>query len=73
MDAMEQGETEGMQTFDGQLEQMVRDGIVTKEDALAYASNQGNLMLRLGAFGSGAAKPAEPQPKPDSMLDMIER
>ena len=72
MDAMEQGETEGMQTFDGQLEKMVRDGIVTKEDALAYASNQGNLLLRLGAFGSGEPLPPKVEPKPGSMLDMIE-
>ncbi|HLR06203.1 MAG TPA: PilT/PilU family type 4a pilus ATPase, partial [Pyrinomonadaceae bacterium] len=50
MDAMEQGAIDGMQTFDGQLERMVREGIVTKDDALAYASNQGNLLLRLGAF-----------------------
>jgi twitching motility protein PilT len=73
MDAMEQGETEGMQTFDGQLESMVRAGIVTKEDALAYATNQGNLLLRLGAFGTGGPPPPKPEPKPDSMLDMIER
>jgi twitching motility protein PilT len=73
MDAMEQGEIEGMQTFDGQLEKMIREGIVTKEDALAYASNQGNLLLRLGAFGAGGAPTPKVEPKPDSMLDLIER
>jgi Tfp pilus assembly ATPase PilU len=73
MDAMEQGETEGMQTFDGQLEKMVREGLVTKEDALAYASNQGNLLLRLGAFGAGGSPRPKVEPKPDSMLDLIER
>src|SRR5256714_1449574 len=46
LDAMDQGELEGMQTFDGVLEQMVRGGVVTKEDGLAYASNAGNLQLR---------------------------
>ena len=73
IDAMEQGETEGMQTFDGQLEKMVRAGIITKEDALAYSSNQGNLLLRLGEYGSGAAPKPRVEPKGDSMLDMIER
>ena len=73
MDAMEQGAIDGMQTFDGQLERMVREGIVTKDDALAYASNQGNLLLRLGAFGAGGTPKPKVEPKPDSMLDMIER
>ena len=77
LDAMEQGEVEGMQSFDGVIEQMIRTGIVNKEEALAYASNPGNLLLRLGAFGLDD-KP-EPKPKPqstpkaDSILDMIER
>ena len=72
MDAMEQGSVEGMQTFDGELERMVREGIVTKEDALVYASNSGNLLLRLGAFGAGGPTSPKVEPKP-SILDMIER
>jgi twitching motility protein PilT len=73
-DAMEQGETEGMQAFDNQIEKMVRSGIVSKEDGLAYASNQGNLLLKLGEFGGGAVPSAKkPEPKTDSILDMIER
>jgi twitching motility protein PilT len=77
MDAMAQGEMEGMQTFDGEIEKLVRAGVVTKQDGLAYSSNQGNLLLRLGELSeSGAAKPkAEPkvEPKVESILDMIER
>ena len=74
LDAMEQGETEGMQTFDSQIEKMIRKGVVRKEDGLAYASNQGNMLLRLGEFGhTDHPKPAKPAPKADSMLDMIER
>jgi twitching motility protein PilT len=77
MDAMAQGEMEGMQTFDGEIEKLVRAGVVTKQDGLAYSSNQGNLLLRLGELSeSGAAKPkAEPKPEPkvESILDMIER
>jgi twitching motility protein PilT len=77
-DAMEQGGVEGMQTFDGEIERMIRAGAVNKDDGLAYASNQGNLLLRLGEFGAGVrpeAKPAQPpsKPKSDSILDMIER
>ena len=77
LDAMEQGELEGMQTFDGVIENMIRTGLVTREDAMPYASNQNNLLLRLADFGGGSAARA-PQPEPpkkdgDSMLDMIER
>jgi twitching motility protein PilT len=74
MDAMEQGDMEGMQTFDGEIEKLVRSGVVSKEDGLAYASNQGNLLLRLGEYSAGgaAAKP-KPEPTSESMIDMIER
>jgi len=72
-DAMEQGEVEGMQTFDNVIEKMVKGGVVTKEDGLAYASNYGNLLLKLGEFGGGAPRPPQPKPKAESMLDMIER
>jgi twitching motility protein PilT len=75
IDAMEQGSQDGMQTFDGVIEKFVRQGILTREGALPYATNANNLLLRLGDF-SGEAPPA---PKPTeakeegSMLDLIER
>ena len=76
IDAMEQGDLEGMQTFDGVIEQLIRDGHVTIESALPYSTNSNNLMLRLADLGgkSPAAKAPDP-PKRDesSMLDMIER
>ena len=46
-DAMKDGELEGMQHFDGVLEKMVRDGVISKATALAYATNSGNLNLSL--------------------------
>jgi twitching motility protein PilT len=75
IDAMEQGEQEGMQTFDGVIEQMVRSGVLTREAAMPYASNAGNLLLRLGDLGGQAPVPASrpAATKADSMLDMIER
>jgi Tfp pilus assembly ATPase PilU len=36
-----------MQHFDGELERMVREGILDLESALSYASNAGNLRLEL--------------------------
>jgi Tfp pilus assembly ATPase PilU len=66
---------EGMQTFDGEIEKLVRKGVVSKEDGLAYASNSGNLLLRLGELGGRTAVKSEPKPpaQSDSILDMIER
>ena len=75
MDAMEQGDMEGMQTFDGEIEKLVRKGVVSKDDGLAYSSNSGNLLLRLGELGGGSAVKNEPKApaQSDSILDMIER
>ena len=74
MDAMDQGVTEGMQTFDSQLEAMIRSGVITKDDALAYATNAGNLLLRLGEFGGGLApQKRAPEPKDKPIMDIIER
>ena len=75
IDAMEQGDQEGMQTFDGVIENMVRSGVLTQEGALPYATNANNLLLRLGDMGGGLASAPKPEAKPEepSMLDMIER
>jgi twitching motility protein PilT len=74
IDAMEQGDQDGMQTFDHVLEQMVRSGVLTQDGAMPYASNANNLQLRLGDL-SGKPIPKVPasDPDQDSMLDMIER
>ncbi len=73
VDAMDQGDLEGMQTFDGIIEKMIRSGVLSKEEAIPYASNQGNLLLRLTDMGS-APPAAETQTKNagGSMLEMIE-
>jgi twitching motility protein PilT len=46
-DAMNDGDLEGMQTFDGVLEKFIREGLVKKEVALGYATNANNLLLAL--------------------------
>jgi twitching motility protein PilT len=47
LDAMRDGELEGMQTFDGEIEKMVRDGSITMETGMLYATNPGNLQVTL--------------------------
>jgi twitching motility protein PilT len=50
LDAMRDGELEGMQYFDGVLEGMTREGVISKATALGYATNAGNLNLSLADF-----------------------
>ena len=39
LDAMNDGELEGMQHFDQVIERMIRSGVITQEDGLAFATN----------------------------------
>lgn len=60
LDAMRDGETEGMQHFDGEIEKLVRGDVISLETGLAFSTNAGNLRLELADFkeGSPAAKKA---------------
>ncbi|MFP5261964.1 MAG: type IV pilus twitching motility protein PilT [Blastocatellia bacterium] len=57
-DAMRDGDLDGMQVFDKELERMIRNGTITINDGLAYATNRQNLMLQLSDFGGGSADDA---------------
>jgi twitching motility protein PilT len=50
LDAMRDGDTEGMQHFDGEIEKLIRAGVVDFETGLLYSSNAGNLRLELADF-----------------------
>ena len=47
LEAMQDGGSEGMQHFDGEIEKLVRAGVVDLDTGLAYATNPGNLRLGL--------------------------
>lgn len=47
LDAMRDGDTEGMQCFDMEIEKMIRAGVIDLEVGLSYATNVGNLRLML--------------------------
>ncbi|MGC2183983.1 MAG: PilT/PilU family type 4a pilus ATPase [Terriglobales bacterium] len=76
LDAMRDGDTEGMQHFDGEIEKLIRAGMIDYDTAIAYATNPGNLRLQLGDMGldPGSApveKPAPPSnPKQDTELEI---
>ena len=69
-DAMHDGVVDGMQTFDDELEKLWNDGAISKEIALAYASNPTNLALRLVDEPANAQKQKESEG--ESMLSMLE-
>ena len=75
IDAMRDGETEGMQTFDGELEKLVRAGILDLESAITYSTNAGNLRLLLADLVEQSADAASKKPTrtdPKTTLDGIE-
>ena len=47
LDAMRDGALDGMQYFDGELEQLVRAGTISHQAAYLYATNPGNLRVAL--------------------------
>jgi len=53
LDAMQDGDTEGMQHFDGNIESLVRAGTIDLETGLAYATNPGNLRLQMADLAQG--------------------
>jgi twitching motility protein PilT len=62
-DAMKDGAIDGMQTFDLELEKMIRNGTITRDNGLLYSSNANNLALAISDLdGAVAQKPAEPEP-----------
>jgi twitching motility protein PilT len=56
LEAMMDGDTEDMQHFDGEIEKLVRVGLVDIDTGLAYATNPGNLRLILADFASAASE-----------------
>jgi twitching motility protein PilT len=50
LDAMRDGSNDGMQHFDGEIEKLIRNGIVDFETGLTYSTNSGNMRLELADF-----------------------
>jgi twitching motility protein PilT len=68
IDAMHDGSVDGMQTFDDELEKLWTARVITREIALAFATNPTNLALRLGE-GAESETVASGD---ESMLSMLE-
>jgi twitching motility protein PilT len=50
LDAMRDGTTEGMQHFDGEIEKLIRAGIIEVGTGLSFSTNAGNLRLEIADF-----------------------
>lgn len=85
LDAIRDGELDGMQDFDSVIRDMIEQKLITMEDGLSFATNQNNLLLQLKGLSSTEdyANANRPMPKsmnppppptgnPDSVLSMIE-
>jgi twitching motility protein PilT len=60
LDAMRVGTTEGMQHFDGEIEKLIRAGMIDFETGMAYATNAGNLRLELADFAESTRADGTP-------------
>jgi twitching motility protein PilT len=69
IDAMHDGLVDGMQTFDDELEKLWSKRVISRDMALAYATNPTNLALRLSDGQDDSAPVATGD---DSMLSMLE-
>jgi twitching motility protein PilT len=78
LDAMRDGDTDGMQHFDGVIEKFIREGIVDFETGLAFSTNPGNMRLELADYIDDprstrtAAKPAAASAPKETRLTEIE-
>ncbi|MGI9054707.1 MAG: type IV pilus twitching motility protein PilT [Pyrinomonadaceae bacterium] len=52
LDAMHDGEIDGMQDFDSVIRRLIEQEIITLEDGLSFATNQNNLLLQLKGLSS---------------------
>jgi twitching motility protein PilT len=57
LDAMRVGGQDGMQHFDGEIEKLIREGVLDMDTGLAYATNPGNLQLDLADLAREQADP----------------
>jgi twitching motility protein PilT len=86
LDAIRDGEIDGMQDFDSVIRDMIDRGEISMEDGLSFATNQNNLLLQLKGLSSTEdytnqnrqkAAPTQtiqppPPDNPDSVLNMME-
>src|SRR5215831_6587563 len=59
LDAMRDGGLEGMQHFDGEIEKLIRSGVITVKTGMLYATNPDNLRLQVSDMGQFEPAPSD--------------
>jgi len=59
LDAMRDGELDGMQCFDAELEKLIRAGTISMATGLLHATNAGNLRVQLADVPDAPQEPKE--------------
>lgn len=66
-EAMEKSMAEGSQTFEADIARLIQEGLVTRDEGIAYADSPTNLLWRLQNDSQGNKKPTlAPEPEDDS-------
>ena len=65
LDAMRDGVHDGMQHFDGEIEKLIRTGVIDFETGMTFATNPGNLRLEMADYIEESSK-GQPEPEPAS-------
>lgn len=73
LDAIRDGELDGMQDFDTVIRQNIEKGLITMDDGLSFATNQNNLLLQLKGLSSSedyqsAGKQAQQRQMPEPAI-----
>jgi twitching motility protein PilU len=67
-EAMEKSMAEGSQTFEDDLAKMIREGVITREEGLAFSDSPTNLLWRLQNEGESISRAPPKSPDPDPSL-----
>jgi twitching motility protein PilT len=70
LDAMRDGDTEGMQHFDGVIEKLIRTGVVDFETGLQFSTNAGNMRLEMADYLENPHVSAKPRVKLERLTEL---
>jgi twitching motility protein PilU len=72
-EAMEKSMAEGSQTFEDDLAKMIREGVISREEGLAFSDSPTNLLWRLANEGESVSRtpPRAPEPDPSLFTEIV--